>query len=357
MNSTGRPVLVFWETTKACPLACRHCRASSITSRDPKELTSREAEGLIGQVREFGEGTILVFTGGDPLMRDDIFQLISRASQSGLRPAISPAPTSKVTLETAVKLKEAGVVSASISIDGVGETHDWIRRYPGNFSVAVDAIERLQEASINVQVNTLLWKRSVRELPKIVKLLRDLNVKIWEVFLLVETGRAVRDLLPSRDEIEAVMYYLVYVMSYGIHVRTVEAPFFRRVLLEGKVGIDSPSEVYENLINETREYLGEGVDRERKIGRVTRDGDGVIFISSEGEVYPSGFLPLALGNVRRDRLIDIYKQDSLLRKIRESSFSGKCGTCKFREVCGGSRARAFSISGDPLGEDPLCPYS
>lgn len=349
MSFERAPHLVFWEVTKACPLVCKHCRANAINEPLPGELTTEEGKRLLEEIAKFGK-VVIVFTGGDPLSRKDIFELINYARSLGLVVSIAPSPSYKLTRDTIRKLKEAGVTYMSVSLDGAKpETHDWLRGLT-SFKYAIDGIKYGLEEGINVQVNTLVWKGSYPELPLIVKLLKDLGVKVWEVFFLIPVGRGTLELDIPAEKYKEVIDFLVEATRYDMVVRTVEAPFFRRAKLEYKPVINP-------LILKLRELLGEPKKDVDKSIIPTRDGSGVIFIAYNGDVYPSGFLPISLGNVREKSIIDIYRNSELLKAIRMGKLEGKCGRCNYVNICGGSRARAYAIYNDPLAEDPACPYN
>jgi radical SAM protein len=352
------PLLVFWESTKACPLACKHCRADAILKPLPGELTTSEGKNLIEQVAAFGNPTpLLVITGGDPLMRRDLFELIDHARSNGVPVAVSPAVSSNLSSEILKQLKDAGVKSISISLDGAtAETHEEMRQIPGNFAATVDAISRAVKAGLLVQVNTVVWRKNLRELPSIVKLITDLGIRIWEVFFLIVTGRAVRELDITPQEYEEVVQFLVDVSRYGLQLRTVEAPFFRRAKLERANGNGYDGPLYRELVEGLRSLMGNPTRATDQTILPTRDGFGIIFVSHNGIVYPSGFLPYPLGNIKARSLVEIYRMHPLLVKMRQGMFSGRCGVCEYKSICGGSRARAYAEFGDPLATDPACIY-
>ena len=361
-----KPLLVFWETTKACPLACIHCRANAITRPLPGELSHAEALDLIRQVAEFGRPyPVLVMTGGDPLMRSDLWELVEEARSLGIPVAMAPSP-SRQLLENIDNIVREGVSAVSISIDHPDpEVHDRVRRYQGSWEAATTAVRELLRRGVSVQVNTAVMRSTVRGLPGMARLLRELGVRTWEVFYLVPVGRAGAEEDLSPAEWEDVSAFLYEVSRYGVMVRTSEGPMFRRVALllnyasragAEPSGLVRTGKLYLELVDELRKLMGEPGPQALFETSGTRDGKGVIFISHDGMVYPSGFLPVPVGNVRRGRLVDIYRGSPLLRRLRAAEFRGRCGTCEFREICGGSRARAFAYYGDPLAEDPACAY-
>jgi AdoMet-dependent heme synthase len=360
MDFSERPILVFWETTRACPLACVHCRASAITKPLPGELTKEEGLNLIDQVASFGKPyPTVVLTGGDPLMRSDLFDLAAHANRVGVQFAISPAVTELLADKTLERIRDVGASSISISLDGAcAETHDSIRRVEGTFDRTVDRIKAGTELGMNVQVNTAIMKSNFGELPQVFYLIRNLGVKIWELFFLVKVGRgsAIDDLTP--EEYESVCNLLFDASHYGMTIRCVEAPFIRRVASErsGK-GDYWQHETYHELRRDFVRLNGGPTARSSLRPRGTLDGDGVVFVGHDGAIYPGGFLPVRVGDVKDDGLARTYRENDLLRSIRGRELNGPCSACEFRDVCGGSRARSYAHHGDPLGSDPACAFS
>jgi radical SAM protein len=360
LNLDERPMLVFWETTKACLLACRHCRASAIPQPLPGELTSAEGRRLVRSLTDFGRPhPVLVLTGGDVLMRPDSFELATYASSLSIPVAFAPSVTPKLTPEAACRMRDAGVKAVSISLDGASAaTHEGIRGIDGHFERTIEAIAMLREHGLVVQVNTVAMRENVRELPDVAVLLDRAGVNVWEVFLLVKTGRGVQMEELSPDENEDLCHFLYEASRYGFVVRTVEAPFFRRVVATRK-GDGQPSglgPLYRDLSRRLRELLGEPRGEPKAQTKGTRDGKGIVFVGHDGDVYPAGFLPVTVGNVREQNLATIYRESEVMRDIRAGRFPGRCGTCGFADLCGGSRARAFAATGDPLGDDPACRF-
>ncbi len=366
VNFDLSPILLFWETTKACGLACRHCRAEAIAQPLPGQLSAEEGMRLIEDVRGFGAPPpVLVFTGGDPFMREDLFDLAERAGSLGIPIGFAPSVTPLLTEETAARMREAGAKTVSISLDGArAATHEGVRGVEGHFRRTAEAVELLVRGGLTVQINTTVMRSNVEELADVAALVASLGAHIWEVFFLIRVGRGaeLEELTP--EENEDVVQFLFDASRYGFIVRTVEAPFFRRVVAwrrELDPGVD-PAErfglgpLHRRLAGRLREALGEPTSAPHAQSSGTRDGKGILFVSHDGDVYPSGFLPLRLGNVRRESIVDVYRSNPVLQAIRRSDFTGRCGACEFRDVCGGSRARAYSASGDPLGEDPACDY-
>lgn len=354
-----RPMLVFWESTKACLLACRHCRAEAQPTPAPGELTHEEALGFIDSLTAFGTpAPILVITGGDALMRHDLSALVAHAREIGVPVALAPSVTPLLTDERLTELRALGVKVASISLDGAcAETHEGIRGVEGHFAATVEALARMRRHGFVLQVNTVVTAANVHELPRVVRIVRDAGTSIWEVFFLVQVGRgtALTELTPV--QVEDVCHFLYDASRHGFIVRTVEGPMFRRVVVwreKGRAPETGP--LYQRLAAGLKRELGPSSQPSRAQTKGTRDGRGIVFVSATGDVTPAGFLPVVLGNVRETELAEVYRGHPLLRDIRAARFHGACGRCEYRHLCGGSRARAFAATGDPLGEDPACAY-
>ncbi len=331
-----RPFLVLFELTKACSLACRHCRAEAGPQREPDELSTREVTTVLDDLAGLGPPRpIVVLTGGDPLERDDILTIVRHGASRGLRMAVSPAATPRTAARLA-SLREAGAVAVSLSLDGATmESHDAFRRTPGSFEWTLTACRAAKAAGVHLQVNTTLCRDNLTELTGISELVSSMAVGLWSVFFMVPVGRG-RDIAAlSANDTERTLGALRD-LGRNIPLKTTEAPQFRRLLIQGSA-LRQP-------------------DVKRPPLAVS-DARGVVFISRRGDVQPSGFLPIIVGNVRERPLTDIYASSPLLRAIRDPErLRGRCGRCEFRSLCGGSRAQAFARSGDPLGEDPTCPY-
>lgn len=359
LDYAQRPMLVFWETTRACQLACKHCRASATPEALPGELTTAEGFKLIDEVAGFGRPyPILVLTGGDCLLRSDLFELVEHATKLGVPVALSPSVTPSLTPEMIERILASGVKAVSISLDGaLAGTHEGVRGIPGHFEKTVEAIRALTTAGLTVQVNTTVMRSNVDELAAIAKIVADVGANIWEVFFLVQMGRGIVTEAITPQEHEDVCNFLFDASQYGFIIRTVEAPFFRRIVARRLAGDPAPETVlYQRLTGELTTLLGPATKRLRAHTTATRDGKGIVFVAYDGEVYPAGFLPQGLGNVRDHPIAEIYRDNPLLVQIRAANFSGRCGYCEYADLCGGSRARAFADTGDALGEDSACIY-
>ncbi len=357
-----RPLLVFWETTRACGLACAHCRADAQPTAGPDELSTAEGMALIDELAALGRPRpILILTGGDCLQRPDLQDLVRHARRSQVPVAIAPSVTSLLTPPTLRGLRREGVRTASLSLDGADPaTHDTVRGIPGHHRATLRAIAELRRQGFTVQVNTTVMRPNLEELADVAALVREARVDIWEVFFLITTGRGTAVEATTAAENEEVCHFLLDASRYGFTVRTVEAPFFRRVALDRAGDDGSPDRptptgpLHARLRVRLEGRLGPATAPVRAPSAATRDGKGIVFVASDGAVHPSGFLPIHLGNIREESLLAIYRDHPLLQAIRAADFSGACGRCSHADLCGGSRSRAYAASGDPLGEDPGC---
>ena len=351
VNFNERPFLAIWEVTQACDLACVHCRAAAQPLRHPMELTTDEGKALIDQIAAMNV-PVFVLTGGDPIKRPDLFELIAHARKVGVRVSLTPSATPLLTREAILRLKDAGLARLAVSLDGASaETHDAFRGMGGSFARTLDAIRWSNEVGPPVQINTTFSRRNIAEMDDIAEMVESLRIALWSVFFLVPTGRGKLDDLLSAEEFEQVfarIYRLSKTASFDI--KTTEAQHYRRYMLQQRVA-------------ERKAGLFAGPAPEKmadSIGRAPRglnDGKGFAFISHTGEVFPSGFMPLSAGNIRRQLLASIYRDSPLFRSLRDTAqLEGKCGACEFKEICGGSRARAYALTGDPLAEEGCCAY-
>ncbi len=337
------PFLVIWETTRACDLQCRHCRASAEPNRHPEELDTAEAKRLLEQISGAGD-PLMVFTGGDPLKRPDLIELLEFSVSLGIRTTVSPAATPLLTKQVIRQLKDAGVARMSISVDGPDpECHDTFRRVPGSFAIAERALAEAQQMGFETQVNTTVTRHNVNRLGEIARFVERLGCAMWDVFFLVPTGRGQQE-----DELTAEEYEEVFEFLYDLSkrapyiVKTTEAMHYRRFMArkrkEEKSAVAPPAGPMSRM-------------------RGINAGRGFVFISRTGDIFPSGFLPIRAGNVRSDSLLDVYRDAPLFRDLRDSSLlGGKCGLCPYHNLCGGSRARAFAVTGDHLAAEPRCAY-
>ncbi len=354
---SSKPVLVFWETTRACALSCRHCRASAILKPLPGELTTSEGKGLIDQVASFGNPPpVMILTGGAPMKRKYIFELMAHARKAGVRFAVSPAVTENLTAGLLARIKAAGATSISVSLDGsTAVMHDGIRGVEGTFARTLQAIRDSVSMGLDIQVNTAVMKDNLDQLPDIFRTIKELGVKTWEVFFLIKVGRGIGADDIGPNECETACNLLYDASEYGMTVRTVEAPFIRRVAMRrGTTGDYWNDAQYLRMRTQLSNWFGKPSHRSAIAPRGTLDGDGIIFIAHDGSIYPGGFLPLELGNVRSNGIVGVYRNNGILTSIRSRHISGACGGCSYNDICGGSRARAYSYTGSALGSDPAC---
>jgi MoaA/NifB/PqqE/SkfB family radical SAM enzyme len=331
------PQRVYWEVTRACSLACRHCRAEASTRADPGELDTADGEALLDRIAAFGEPKPhVILTGGDPLERGDLFQLIAHARTRGLRVSVSPSATPRLTASVIAQLGAAGVEAISLSIDRAqAAEHDALRGADGCFARTIAAARAAAESRLAVQLNTLVSAETMPDLPAVYQLALELAVARWSLFFLVTVGRG--NALQPIDSTEAqrVLEWAADLPREPV-VTTTEAPHFRRIALQ-------------------RRSLP--ISQSMRTGYGIRDGNGVAFVSHTGEVSPSGFLPISAGNVRSEDFVKLYRSSPLFVALRGAdAFEGRCGACGYRAICGGSRARAWSATHRLLGEDPLCTY-
>ncbi|GAB4330541.1 MAG: TIGR04053 family radical SAM/SPASM domain-containing protein [Dehalococcoidia bacterium] len=343
-NETA-PFTIAWEITRACALACVHCRADAQVRRDPDELSTAEGVGLIDQAAEMGT-VVFVVTGGDPLMREDCFALISHARDRGMQVGFSPSATGRLTREAIRRARDAGAHRLHLSLDGASaETHDRFRGVRGSFDRTMRAMTDAAEAGPPLQVGTTVTRTNVDELEAIAGVVERAGAVMWSVFFLVPTGRGqATDMLDAEGH-EQVMRWLASLRgTVPFDVRTTAGPQFRRIVAQEARERGRPP------------LPASPAAGPRHLMRVN-DGDGFCFVSHTGDVCPSGFLPVAAGNVRETSLASIYRDSALFRRLRDrAQLKGKCRGCEYTDVCGGSRARAWALTGDELAEDPTCAY-
>jgi len=337
------PLLAIWETTRACDLACRHCRASADAERNPDELSTEEGKRLLDTIKRAGD-PLVVLTGGDPLKRPDLFELLAHSVKIGLRTTVSPSPTPLLTPSAIQRFKRVGVARMSISVDGPdAASHDSFRGVKGSFALAMRALETARKIGLETQINTTVTRLNWRRLGDMARLVERTGAAMWDVFFLVPTGRG-----QTADELNAEEYEQVFGRLYELSkrtpfaIKTTEAMHYRRFVAnkrkqEGKAAAPPPGPM----------------SRMRGIN----SGRGFVFISRTGDIFPSGFLPLEAGNVRTDDLLETYRENPLFRQLRDSEqLGGKCGYCPYHNLCGGSRARAYALTGDHMAAEPRCDF-
>jgi AdoMet-dependent heme synthase len=340
------PFLVIWEVSQACDLACRHCRASAQSERHPDELSTAESLELLQQIRALGD-PLMVFTGGDPLKRPDLFELLKASTSLGLRTTVTPSATPLLTEDAVERFKTCGVARMAISLDGPDAvTHDAFRGVAGSFDRSMLALRHAARIGLETQINTTVTRHNRHQLSEVAALVKQEKARLWSVFFLVVTGRAQLSDDLTAEEYESVFEFLYRTsLSVPFDIKTTEAQHYRRYVAQQrkKAGIGAVT------------APGGQTSIQRQAG--INDGKGFVFISHTGEIFPSGFLPIEAGNIRRTRLADAYRDSTLFRVLRDSDqLEGKCGACEYRNLCGGSRSRAWALTGDYLQSDPRCVY-
>ncbi len=340
------PMIVYWELTNACGLACRHCRATAMPDPAPGELSTAEALRVLDDLAGFGSPLPhVVMTGGDPLRRADLKLLIAEANARGIGVSLAPAVTGLLTFERLAELAADGVQAISLSLDGSdADRHDGLRGVAGTFDATMTALGWAAELGLPVQVNTLVTATTAADLPAIYELLSTRTLLRWSLFFLISVGRGTELTELTPGEAEKLMGWLLRISREApFQVKTTEATHYRRIAARSLQQAGMTSE----QIEKHPMARGFGI----------RDGNGIVFISHTGDVTPSGFLPLAVGNVRQTPIVELYREHPTMVALREpSGFAGRCGICEYNRWCGGSRARAYAWTGNALESDPLCPY-
>ena len=357
------PRVVAWEATRACRFACIHCRADAQTKPDPKQLTTDEAFRLVDEMADFAN-PLLIITGGDPLLRQDVFQVVQRAANKGLRVAMSPSG-SEITPEVVQKMKDSGIGRVSISIDGSNASiHDGFRMVQGAFDLALSSIHHIKNGGLPFQINTTVTEHNIHDLPNIKELAVRLGAVSWDVFMLVPTGRAKVRMETTPEQYENVLYSVYeWNQSSPIPIKMTCAPHYMRIIAqrEGKQkGRDQAGAEARHeggaVIKPPSLSFGR-LPSSRLGGRGCMAGNGFCFISHIGKVYGCGFLPLKAGDIHLQKFKEIYQQSPLFQALRNYDLlTGRCGVCEYRSICGGCRARAFGTEGNYLGEEPYCTY-
>ncbi len=353
------PFLAIWEMTQSCDLVCRHCRASAIPERCPEELSTQEGKQLLEAIHVMGT-PVVVLSGGDPLKRPDLLELISYGKSLGLRVATIPAATKRITPSLLREMKEAGLAQIAFSLDGSNEAlHDGFRQVCGTYHTTMQAISWAQEAGLPVQINTSYSRYNLSDTDEMIALVKQLGIVFWEVFILVPVGRGIALEGLSAEECESLLVKLYQCAADSkFLLKVTEAPHYRRIIMQ--YGQSTSSHPVQDSGSAIPSQLGGGMSAKVAFGRKAKGinaGKGFCFISHTGEVFPSGFLPISGGNIRDASLASVYRESEIFRLLRDTDqLKGRCGQCGYREVCGGSRSRAYAITGDPCAEDPSCLY-
>lgn len=370
MDFNQRPFTVVWETTRACDLACIHCRAEAYPQTSPDELSFAEAQALVQSIKSFGAPyPLFILTGGDPAKRADIFDIVAYARAEGLRVGMTPSATPLITRAVIRRLAEAGLVRLAVSLDGKDKaTHDGFRGVVGSFYRTLQILDWCGEFGLETQIHTTVTRHVLSDLPAIAGMIAERGIKLWALFLLIAVGRAarpeVRRLNLNARQFEALfhwMYDLTKAAPFDVTPR--EGYHYRRVLLERRaaelgIGVNELlADVEEKRLTPTDLASSPRATRVVRAPLGVNDGKGIVFISHRGDVQPSGFLNLVGGNIRTQPLADIYRSAPVFRAVRDfNRLKGKCGVCEFKSICGGSRSRAYAVTGDPMESDPFCIY-
>lgn len=356
------PRLVFWETTAGCNLKCIHCRRVTLADQlTPQDLSTAEAFRMIDQIAEIGR-PVFVLSGGEPLFRDDIYEIARYATDAGLPVALATNGT-LVDDEVAQKIKESGVKRVSISFDGIDpSTHDSFRGLSGSFDETIKGFKALRKVGLPVQINTTVAKHNENQLEGMLQLAKDLDAVGLHLFLLVPVGCGVQiadDQMISAREYERVLNWLYDVEQSepGLQLKATCAPHYFRVMRTRRAE-DKRKGVYVNLpASHHRQVHGHPNNQMHAATKGCLAGTGVCFVSHRGAVFPCGYLPLEAGNVRKAHFGDIWQDSPLFASLRNPDLlEGKCGACQFKNLCSGCRARSYGVTGNYLAEEPFCAY-
>ncbi len=357
------PFVAIWETTRACDLACRHCRAEAIPEPQPGELSTEEGFALLQELADM-ETPICILSGGDPAKREDLCQLVAHGHALGMRMATIPAATPLLTRQLVSNLKAAGLAQMALSLDGpTAEIHDKFRGVEGAFEISMRGAGWTREFQLPLQINTTFSSYNLEHFDAMAELAGRLGAVFWEVFFLVPTGRGREVGQMNAGQFEWLFARLAeYSRRVDFIVKITEAPHYRRYLVQEHsrraeaTGADERPSGQGKLPWHMRRDFGPG----GSIGLAPKGvnaGNGHVFVSYDGDIYPSGFLPVPCGNIREASLREVYRTHPVFLELRDLNLlKGKCGFCQYRDICGGSRARAFAMTGDYLAEEPFCAY-
>jgi heme b synthase len=360
--------LVFWETTKACNLTCRHCRAVPQRKLGPSELDTNEALNLIDAIAEVAK-PVMVLSGGEPLFRPDLFDIAEYGVATGFRMALATNGT-LVTERIAAKIADAGISRVAISLDGAdAETHDRFRGLPGSHALALRGIRNLRGENVSVQINSTIAKHNVVQVPRMLELALALGADALHLFMLVPVGCGVEiaptEMLPA-DEYERVLHWFdEQSKDCPIDLKATCAPHYYRIRAQRIEGERSRGDMSSTFIApgtraKAAPSMMTGGRHGQHLSAMTRGclaGTSVCFVSNEGRVYPCGYLPVSAGDTRVQRFADVWNRSEVFEQLRDpAAYEGKCGECRYEAICGGCRARAYAATGSFLAEEPFCSY-
>lgn len=358
MDFDQNPFIVIWETTQACQLKCVHCRAEAQPKPHPNELSYKEGINLIDQIYDMNN-PMLIFTGGDCMMREDLYELADYAVKKGIRVSMTPSATPNVTKDKMLKFKEVGLSRWGFSLDGpTPESHDFFRGTPGSFDLTVEKIKELNELDMPHQINTVITRYNYDQLEQMAELVKELKAIVWYVFTLVPTGRGqMKDCITPVEHEKLFRWLYELGKTAPFDIKTTASQHYRRVVLQQKQRerlVQKDNLRYEDTLNEEKANTIDGLHR---APRGVSAGNGFAFVSHTGDVFPSGLLPIKAGNIRESSLADIYRNTKIFKELRDpDNFKGKCGKCEYNKICGGSRERAYAVTGDYLESEPFCIY-
>ena len=341
------PKLVLYEVTQACDLVCLHCPANSQNRRDFNELDTEAATRLISQLNEFPTPPSLTLTGGDPLKRPDIYGLIDRAVDAELDVSITLSPTALVSREAVSRLRGAGIKHIEIGLDGAdATTHQTVRGVRGSFQRTMEIIGDARQLGVEVHINSTLTPVSIEQIEMMADQFGSLGIALWSVYFLIPQGKDDHRPRLNADQCERAFEQLwLQSKKQPYLIKTTEAPHYRRYVIQHRITCCSDLDRLDTT--EPGSLIPAGIN----------DGKGVMFVTHTGEVYPGGFLPVKCGSFPRESVVDIYPSSTIFKTLRDRhQLEGKCGRCEFRHICGGSRARAYAVTGNLLAEEPDCNY-
>ena len=356
VSDFGRfPLMFYYEVTQACDLVCKHCRASAQKTATTDELSTAQSLALIDEVAKFERKPNMVFTGGDPLKRADLFQLIEHAVGRGITTALTPSATPLATRAAFEQAKKSGVRALGISLDGpTAEVHDAFRGFEGSFAKTLEMLDFAKQLEFPVQVNTSITRRNFDLIDAIADLLTGAGIMMWSVFFLVPVGRGLEEERINPEEYEIAFAKLWrHAQTKPFAVKTTEAPHYRRFVLQQ--GGNPLAEPGKSAAKDDAEHPHAGARHRAPLG--VTDGRGIMFVSHNGGIHPAGFLPIVCGKFPDVSPVDVYRAHPVFHALQNpDSYHGICGQCEYRHICGGSRARAYAVSGDYLGPEPDCNY-
>jgi radical SAM protein with 4Fe4S-binding SPASM domain len=343
--------LLFWESTIKCNLNCAYCRRLESNEAAVKDLSTAQARGLIEQLAQLGRGQpfmpVMVFSGGEPLCRDDLFELISHAGSLGITPALATNGT-LIDADTAQRIADSGVARVAVSLDGAtAEVHDKLRKLEGSFEMALKGIGYLRKKNVPFQINITLTKHNSQQLENIYELAKSLGAAAVHIFMLVPVGcgqtLAQADMLTPQQYEEKLVEICGLDRRGDLQVKVTCGPHYERVIRQQGL--------------QQADRAGGSVPGRHGVSKGCLAGLGVLFVTHQGDVFPCGYLPVKCGNVLEENLLDIWKNNKDLALMRDSdALEGKCGVCGYREVCGGCRGRAYAATGNYMAEEPFCVY-